>query len=219
MYPWYQRDLDAGLLTLDRARELLENLWIKMNELIKLRDLTGSKAFGGYPLFQNLIVGGVDEYGRDASNELSFLYMEVTRELKLPQPSFSVRWHAGTPRRFMTEAASVVKGGFGMPAFFNDEVIIPMMLDMGYSFDEARNYAEVGCVEPQTAGTTEGYYPSGFMNLSKVLELTLNNGTNPLTGNPIGVQTGEDFDNFADFYEAYLTQLGYFCDLMADAIN
>ncbi|WP_321992573.1 glycyl radical protein [Marispirochaeta aestuarii] len=219
MYPWYRRDLDAGLLTRDRGKELLENLWIKMNELIKLRDLRGSKAFGGYPLFQNIIVGGVDEYGRDASNELSFLCMEVTRELKLPQPSFSVRWHAGTPRRFMTEAASVVKGGFGMPAFFNDEVIIPMMLDMGYSFDEARNYTEVGCVEPQTAGTTEGYYPSGFMNLSKVLELTLNNGTNPLTGNRIGVQTGEDFDNFADFYEAYLTQLGYFCDLMADAIN
>jgi pyruvate formate-lyase/glycerol dehydratase family glycyl radical enzyme len=219
MYPYYREDLDSGRLTRTGARELLENLWIKMNELMKLRDLTGSKAFGGYPLFQNLIVGGLDTNGRDASNELSYLCMEVTRELKLPQPSVSVRWHAGTPRRFMTEAAAVVKGGFGMPAFFNDEVIVPMMLDMGYSFDEARNYAEVGCVEPQAAGTTEGYYPSGFMNLSKVLELTLNNGVNPMSGTRLGPETGTDFSGFEDFYQAYLRQLGFFCDLMADAIN
>ena len=119
--PWYRRDLDSGRLTRAEARELLENLWIKMNELMKLRDKTGSKAFGGYPLFQNLIVGGVDREGKDAANELSYLCMEVTRELKLPQPSLSVRWHTGTGHRFMAEAASVVKAGFGMPAFFNDE--------------------------------------------------------------------------------------------------
>ncbi len=219
LFPFYRQDIDSGLLTRDRAQELLENVWIKLNEIMKLRDRIGSKAFGGYPLFQNLIVGGVDRDGRDAANDLSYLCMEVTRNLKLPQPSFSVRWHLGTDRRFMREAASIVKAGFGMPAFFNDEVIVPILLDLGYSLEEARNYAEVGCVEPQAAGTTEGYYPAGFLNLSKVLEITLNNGINPLTGSRLGPATGEDFAGFEEFREAWYRQLGHFCDLQADAIN
>lgn len=219
LYPFYEKDLGMGRITREEAKELLENVWIKMNEIIKLRDRTGSKAFGGYPMFQNLIVGGINEDGKDATNDLSYLCMEVTRDLKLPQPSFSVRWNLGVDREYMCAAAEIVKAGFGMPAFFNDEVIVPMLLSIGYSLGEAREYAEVGCVEPQAAGTTEGYYPAGFLNLAKVLEITLHNGINPVSGNRLGLETGEDFGTFESFYNAYLQQLDYFCDLQVDAVN
>jgi formate C-acetyltransferase len=219
MFPYYEADLREGRLTREEAKEITANLWIKLNEIIKLRDKTGSKAFGGYPMFQNLIVGGVDENGRDRANDLSYLCMEVTRELKLPQPSFSVRWHKGAPKEYMRAAAEIVRAGIGMPAFFNDEVIIPMLEGLGYTKAEACNYAEVGCVEPQAPGTTEGYYPSGFLNLCKVLEITLNNGINPVSGNPLGLQTGSGFESFDEFYAAFKKQLEYFCRLMAGAID
>jgi formate C-acetyltransferase len=219
MFPFYAADLREGRLTREAAKEITANLWIKLNEIIKLRDRTGSKAFGGYPMFQNLIVGGVDADGRDCTNDLSFLCMEVTRELRLPQPSLSVRWHGGAPKAFMRAAAEVVRAGTGMPAFFNDEVIVPMLEGMGYTRKEARDYAEVGCVEPQAPGTTEGYYPSGFLNLGKVLELTLNNGANPVSGNLLGPQTGSAFETFEDFYAAFKKQLACFCRRMAGAID
>jgi formate C-acetyltransferase len=219
MFAFYEADIREGRLTREGAGEITENLWLKFNEIIKVRDRTGSRAFGGYPMFQNLIVGGVDEAGRDSVNDLTFLCMEVTRRLKLPQPSLSVRWHRGAPARYMREAVEVVRAGIGMPSFFNDEVIIPLMQSMGYTLEEARNYAEVGCVEPQAAGTTEGYYPSGFLNLAKVLEITLNNGCNPVTGSRIGLKTGESFADFEGFYAAFHKQLAHFCRLMANAIN
>jgi formate C-acetyltransferase len=219
MFPYYEADLRAGRITREFAKEITENIWVKLNEIIKVRDKTGSKAFGGYPMFQNLIVGGVDENGRDCVNDLSYLCMEVTRELKLPQPSFSVRWHSGAPREYMRAAAEIVRAGIGMPAFFNDGVIVPMLEDLGYTRAEARGYAEVGCVEPQAPGTTEGYYPSGFLNLGKVLEITLNNGVNPVSGNMLGLQTGSGFETFEDFYAAFKRQLGYFCRLQAAAID
>jgi formate C-acetyltransferase len=219
MFPFYEADLREGRLGRETAKEITENLWIKLNEIIKLRDKIGSKAFGGYPMFQNLIVGGVDKDGRDCANDLTFLCMEVTRELRLPQPSFSVRWHAGASREYMRAAAEIVRAGTGMPAFFNDELIVPMLEDMGYTQEEARNYAEVGCVEPQAPGTTEGYYPAGFLNLAKVLELTLHGGRDPVSGRRLGLGTPDSFDSFPAFYAAFREQLRYFCGLMADAIN
>jgi len=219
MFPFYEADLREKRLTAEEAKEITENLWIKFNEIIKVRDKTGSKAFGGFPMFQNLIVGGVDKDGRDSANVFSFLCMEVTRELKLPQPSFSVRWHRGATTEYMRAAAEIVRTGIGMPSFFNDEVIIPMLTGLGYTQEEACNYAEVGCVEPQAPGTTEGYYPSGFMNLCKILELTLYGGNNPLTGRPQGLKTPLSFDSFDAFYAAFREQLRYFCGLMAGAID
>ena len=219
MFPYYSADLREQRLTREAAKEITGNLWIKLNEIIKIRDKTGSKAFGGFPMFQNLIVGGVDKDGKDCVNDLSYLCMEVTRELKLPQPSFSVRWHRGASPEYMQAAAEIVRTGIGMPSFFNDEVIIPMLMGLGYTKEEACNYAEVGCVEPQAPGTTEGYYPSGFMNLCKILEITLYGGNNPLTGRSQGLKTPLLFDSFDGFYVAFKEQLRYFCRLMAGAID
>ena len=219
MFPYYEADLRDGRLTRDEAKEITENLWIKLNEIIKVRDKKGSKAFGGFPMFQNLIVGGMDKDGADRANDLSYLCMEITRELKLPQPSLSVRWHRGVSPEYTRAAAEIVRAGIGMPSFFNDEVIIPMLQTMGYTREEAYNYAEVGCVEPQAPGTTEGYYPSGFMNLCKILELTLYGGHNPVTDRPLGLKTPLVFDCFEGFYAAFKEQLRYFCRLMAGAID
>lgn len=219
LFPYYRQDLEAGRITQESAAELLENVWVKLNEINKLRDKVGSKAFGGYPMFQNLIVGGVDADGKDATNDLSYLCMQVTRQLRLPQPSLSLRWHTAAGRRLLHEAAGVVRAGVGMPAFFNDEVIVPILLDIGCSLEEARDYAEVGCVEPQAAGKTDGYYPAGFLNLAKVLELTLHNGTNPISGSAIGIAGGADFSDYSAFQRAYFAQLEHFCGLMATSVN
>lgn len=198
MMPLYEADLAAGRLTRDRAQELLDCLWIKFNEIMKVRDRMASIGFGGYPLFQNLIVGGQDAEGRDSTSELSYLCLDATRRIRLPQPSLSVRVHGGSPPEFLRAAADLAREGLGLPAFFNDDAIIPVLQNMGVPLSEARGYAEVGCVEPQVPGRTNGYYPAGFLNLGKLLSLTLHNGMDPLTGERLGV-VDPDFHGFGSY--------------------
>ena len=219
MYPYYRRDVDEGRLTRDEALELLEWLYIKFNEVNKIRDRVGTLAFGGYPMFQNLIVGGVDASGKDATNDLSILCLEAGCALQMPQPSLSVRWHDKMDRRLMEKCCELTQTGIGMPAFFNDEAIIPLLQKTGASLEEARDYAEVGCVEPQVPGKSEGLYSGGFMNLCKILEITLNNGVNPNTGTEYTLKTGLHFETFEQFYEAYRKQLEHFVALQANADN
>jgi pyruvate formate-lyase/glycerol dehydratase family glycyl radical enzyme len=221
MAPFCVADLRTGRLDRDRALELLDCLWVKFNEVMKLRDQTASIGFGGYPLFQNLIVGGQTPEGRDATNELSYLCLEAARRTRLPQPSLSVRVHGGTPPEFLLAAADLAREGLGLPAFFNDEVIVPVLLNMGVPLAEARNYAEVGCVEPQVPGRTNGYYPAGFLNLGKVLNLALNNGTDPTSGARLGY-CDPDFHEFRGYDEvvrALEQQLDQAIRLMVIGIN
>lgn len=221
MFPFFQADLAEGRLDRPRVQELLDCLWIKFNEVLKLRDKTSSRGFGGYPMFQNLIVGGQTPEGCDATNELSYLCLEATRRTRLPQPSLSVRIHAGTPREFVKAAAELAREGLGMPAFFNDEAIIPVLLQMGVYLDEARGYAEVGCVEPQAPGKTNGYYTGGYLNLGKVLSLALNNGTDPVSGIRVG-QMDPHFRGFASYEDvvgALNKQLEYVIRLMVTGDN
>lgn len=219
MYEYYKKDIEEGVISKEFAEELVQCLWIKFNEVNKIRNEVSSKAFGGYPMFQNLIVGGVDKHGEDATNELSELFIKVTGEIAMPQPSLSIRYHNGTPDRFLSKACELAKKGLGTPAFFNDEVIIPMLLSSGCTVEEARDYAEVGCVEPQVQGKTEGFYTGGFLNSSKVLEITLNNGVNPITGSKLGLSTGNEFNTFEEFYDAYKAQLNHFVELQCIADN
>ena len=217
-YRCYQHDLAAGK-TMEDCEELLGCLWVKFAEIGKLRDAMGSLAFGGYPMFQNLIVGGMDENGNDASNEVSLLCCKVTAELKLSQPSLSVRWHENSTPELKRAAAEVARSGIGMPAYFNDEAIIPILRGIGCSLKEARNYCEVGCVEPHVAGRMEGMYSTGFTNLCKVLEMTLFNGEDPVRGVKAGIEVGTQFDDFESFYQAYLKQQDYIMGLHAMAVN
>ena len=203
MYPYFENT--------PREKELLECLWIKFNEINKVRDKAGSLAFGGYPMFQNLIVGGCGPHG-DQSNLLSLLCLNVTRELRLPQPSMSVRIHDGSPQEFLTAAARLVQAGIGMPAYFNDEVIFGVLKNLGCREDEVYDYAEVGCVEPQVQGTTQGFYNGGFLNLAKCLELALTDGRDPVTGKQVGPRTGNlvDFASLEQVLDAYRQQVEYF---------
>lgn len=221
MWPYLKADLAAGRIDETRAQNLLNALWIKFNEIMKLRDQSGSVAFGGYPLFQNLIVGGQTVDGTDATNQLSFLCLEATRQTRLPQPSLSVRIHANTPVEFFDAAAALAKEGLGMPAFFNDEAIIPVLLEMGVKLDHARDYAEVGCVEPQAPGRTNGYYPAGFLNLGQVVSLALNNGRDPSSGRAIGRVDAETkaMTTFEKVFSAFTDQVDHFIDMMVTGIN
>ncbi|MCK7490280.1 MAG: hypothetical protein MZU79_08905 [Anaerotruncus sp.] len=198
MAPLYEADIAKRNLDRARALELLDCLWIKFNEIMKLWDKTASIGFGGYPLFQNLIVGGQAVDGGDVTNDLSYLCLEATRRTRLPQPSLSVRVHHGTPPEFLRASGDLAREGLGLPAFFNDDAIVPVLQNMGVPLEEARGYAEVGCVEPQVPGRTNGYYPAGFLNLGKVLTLALHNGTDPMTGEQLG-PADPGFDGFARY--------------------
>jgi formate C-acetyltransferase len=146
LYPLFTKDVESGALSMDRAFEILCCLWLKVTEFSKLRDWDNTVAFVGNPLFQNLTIGGQTLSGQDAVNELSYLSLACTKKLSMTQPSLTVRWFSGTSDLFMKEAVKVIRKVGSLPSFFNDEIIIPAMLNIGYSYEDANNYAMVGCV-------------------------------------------------------------------------
>jgi len=218
MYPYLVMD---KAITTEKAQELLDLLYVKFSEINKVRDEGSTKAFGGYPMFQNLIVGGVDREGEDATNELSYMCLQATANTKLYQPSISIRVHSDTPAELYRKAAEVSRLGLGMPAYYNDRFIIPALLSRGLTREDARDYGIIGCVEPQVAGKTEGWHDAAFFNMAKILELALNNGVDPLTGRRMGPETGE-LDGFASYDEvmkAYGTQMKHFVKLLVISDN
>jgi len=219
IYPYYKKDIDSGKLTVPQAQELLDCLWVKFNDINKVRDEGSTKAFGGYPMFQNLIVGGQDSNGLDATNELSIACLEATAHTKLPQPSISVRVWNKSPDSLLFKSAEVSRLGLGMPAYYNDEVVIPALTGRGVSLADARDYGMIGCVEPQKGGKTEGWHDSAFFNMAKVLEITLNNGKEG--GVQLGPKTGEftKFKTFDALMNAYQIQMEYFVKRLINAAN
>jgi len=215
MYPYYKNDN----ITMEKAQELLDCLWVKFNDINKVRDEGSTKAFGGYPMFQNLIVGGQSIDGKDDTNDLSFMCLTATQHTRLPQPSISIRVWNKTPDELLLRAAEVTRLGLGMPAYYNDEVIIPSLTSHGVSLEDARDYGIIGCVEPQKGGKTEGWHDAAFFNTAKVLEITINNGMEK--GKQLGLMTGEftSFTSFDSFMDAYKKQMEYFVKLLANADN
>ncbi|MCM3700671.1 glycyl radical protein [Paenibacillus macerans] len=219
MYPYYKQDIERGTLRHEEAQELLDCLWVKLNEINKIRDEASSKAFGGYPMFQNLVVGGQNEEGLDATNELSFACLEATAHVKLPQPSVSIRVWNRTPDELLLKAAEVSRLGLGLPAYYNDEVIIPALVSRSVSLADARDYGLIGCVEPQKGGKTEGWHDAAFFNLPKVMEFVIGNGT--VNGKKAGIATGDfaSFTSLDEIMEAYRKQMEHFVNLLAQADN
>lgn len=220
LWPFYQNDLQAGRITPQYAKELLSCFWIKVTELIKIRDQFYSEAFSGFPLFQVAMVGGVDDEGNDATNELSYLILDVVASVRTTQPSISLRYHEKTPPTFLTAACKVVKAGLGIPAFVNDGVVIPKMILRGATLGEARNYA-TNCIEPEIPGMTDSRAHSGYVNFGKCMELALNDGVDPTTGKQIGPRTGlvPDFKSFEDVRQAVFVQIKNAIDLIETAYN
>lgn len=219
MYPYYKKDLEMGLITQEQAQELIDCIWVKLNDLNKCRDAGSAEGFAGYSLFQNLIAGGQTKDGLDATNELSFMTIHATMHVGLPQPSFSVRVWNGTPHEFMLEAARLTRMGYGLPAYYNDEVIIPSLLSRGLTMEDARDYNIIGCVEPQKSGKTEGWHDAAFFNMCRVMELTFHNGYD--NGVLVGIKTGEveDFKTYEEFFDAYRRQMEYMIKLLVNADN
>ena len=156
MYPYYQKDIEEGKITREFAQELIDCIWVKLNDLNKARDAASAEGFAGYSLFQNLIVGGQNEEGLDVTNDLSFMCIEASMHVALPQPSLSVRVWNGTPNELLLKAAELTRTGIGLPAYYNDEVIIPALMNRGVSLKDARDYNIIGCVEPQKAERQKG---------------------------------------------------------------
>jgi formate C-acetyltransferase len=212
LYPFFVKDTDSDTLDIESAFEIMSCLWLKVTEFSKLRDWDNTVAFVGNPLFQNLTIGGQTLNGQDAVNELSYLSLACTKKLSMTQPSLTVRWYAGTSDVFMKEAVKVIKRVGSLPAFFNDEVIIPSMLNIGYSYEDAINYAMVGCVEPAPHGQIGGRYGAGFPNFAKWAELAVNGGKDPRTGLALAPLDGDltSFRDFDELMDAFIVQLEFF---------
>ena len=220
LWPYYQKGLNSGGLTREEALELVECFFIKSLELNKVREWGATEYMTGYSMFQTLTIGGQTPGGEDATNELSYLALEATAQLKVTEPTTVVRIHSGTPEDFFLEAVrTLMEHGGGLPAFFNDDVGIPLLLNtgQGMSLAEARDWAIMGCVEPVVPGkfnnATGGVCQ---INLLKLLELTLNNGVNPDTGLALCPGRGKlgEVESFDQLWEAYREQLVYYASFI-----
>lgn len=183
IYPYLKTDLEKGAITEDQAVELLTNLWIKTLTVNKVRSQAHTFSSAGSPLYQNVTIGGQTRDKKDAVNPLSYLVLRSVAQTKLPQPNLTVRYHAGLDNRFMSECIEVMKLGFGMPAFNNDEIIIPSFMKVGVTEADAYDYSAIGCVETAVPGKW-GYRCTGmsYMNFPKILMIAMNDGIDPVSG-------------------------------------
>lgn len=206
MYPYLKADLEKDAMTEDKAVELLTNLWIKTLTINKVRSQAHTYSSAGSPLYQNVTVGGQTKDKKDAVNTLSFLILRSVAQTKLPQPNLTVRYHAGLNREFMDEAIEVMKLGFGMPAFNNDEVIIPSFIKFGVAEEDAYDYSAIGCVETAVPGKW-GYRCTGmsYMNFPKILMIAMNDGIDPVSNRRFTKGYGyfKNMKTFAELEDAW----------------
>jgi pyruvate formate-lyase/glycerol dehydratase family glycyl radical enzyme len=235
MYPFFKKDIKDGIATREFCQELIENFFIKIWDLNKLRSHVLIKTFGnGGVGGQCLTLGGIDRDGKDATNELTFMGVDAHVHIRIPTPWLAVRMHAGTPWELKVKVANAIRLGTGEPKIFNDDVAIPSMLSSFTDIKDARDYQVVGCVEPDATGKSYGWKDCGHMNMAKVLELAMNNGRcidcGPncmrwakcgAIGEKLGLETGslETFKTFDEVLNAYDRQMKYFCDRQIAVLN
>lgn len=183
LYPYYQRDIEAGRITRAQALELLSNLWIKSLTINKVRSQAHTLSSAGSPMYQNVTIGGQTPEKRDAVNDFSFVVLQSIAQTRLTQPNLTVRYHKNIDKRFFDECIEVVKLGFGMPAFNNDEIIIPSFISYGVKEEDAYNYSAIGCVETAVPGKW-GYRCTGmsYMNFPRILLVAMNDGIDLTSG-------------------------------------
>jgi formate C-acetyltransferase len=221
LYPFYRQGLEAGSLTRDQAEELLQCFWIKFNNQPAPPKVGVTAAESStYTDFAQINVGGVKEDGSDAVNEVTYLMLDVIEEMRLLQPSSSIQVSKKSPDRFVKRAGRIIRTGFGQPSVFNTDLIVQELVRMGKTVADARNGGSSGCIEVGAFGK-ENYNLTGYFNMPKVLELTLNNGVDPRTGQRIGLETGDprQFRTFDEFFEAYRQQVNYFIGIKVRGNN
>ncbi|UCF06966.1 MAG: glycyl radical protein [bacterium] len=215
LLPFYRKGIADGTLTEERARELLQSFWVKFNNQ-PAPPKVGVTALESntYTDFCLINLGGVTEDGEAATNELTYLILDVIEEMRLLQPSSMVQISRKSPQAFLERALRIVRTGYGQPSIFNTEAIIQELVRQGKTITDARNGGSSGCVETGAFGK-ESYILTGYLNLPKILEITLHNGTDPRTGTCIGLETGpvDEFRTFDGFYGAFERQLRHFIDI------
>lgn len=220
LFPYYEYSRRNGM-SLDEALEITECLWLKFNQLVYLRNSNSARYFAGFPIGFNVAIGGQNPDGSDASNDLSYLFLQAQSHLLLPQPNLSLRMYENSPEELLSAASNVIKLGSGMPQVFNDEAVIPALEAHGISHEDAVNYAIVGCVELTTHGNSLAWSDAAMFNLMKALELTLNGGVDMLTGAKTGLDLGDltSYETYEDLETAFSRQIDYFMDRMYECIS
>jgi formate C-acetyltransferase len=215
LLPFYKKDIEEGRLTPESAKELLQAFWVKFNNQPAPPKVgVTAQESNTYTDFCLINMGGLKENGEDAVNELSYILLDVIEEMRLLQPSSMIQVSKKNPDQFIKRALKIIKTGYGQPSIFNTDSIVQELVRQGKSIIDARNGGASGCVESGAFGK-ESYILTGYFNLVKVLEITLNNGINPRTGKKLGIETGDpnNFKTYEELFEAYSKQLNHFIDI------
>ena len=221
LYPFYKKGLEDGSLTREQAEELLQCLWVKFNNQPAPPKVgVTAEESATYTDFANINLGGLRSDGSDGVNEASYLLLDVIDEIRLTQPSSNIQLSKKSPDRFLKRACEIIRKGWGQPSIFNADLVVEELVRQGKSIEDARSGGTSGCVETGCFGK-EAYILTGYMNLPKILEVTVNNGIDPRTGKKIGLETGDptQFTSFEELFDAFTRQLKHFVDIKTKGNN
>ena len=209
MYPYYETDIQKENLSKGEIFELIQCFWIKLSELTKIRPTVDANLFPGYPMFQNLTIGGQTRERKDVENDLTYFCLSAQATVRQVQPNLTARVFKRTSDEYLHACAELIKMGMGFPSLFNDEIILLAMVNRGVKLEDALDYCLVGCVEPSVQGKFGGRYGAGLTNLTKILEVALHGGKDPRSGIALNPQEKDlsTFTSFNDVMEAYETQI------------
>jgi len=219
--PFYEAEIAAGTLSREQAKELLCCFWIKVNNHPAPPKVgITARESGTYNDFTNINIGGITSEGKDGVSDVSYLMLEVVEELHILQPGNSVHISSVTPDRFLQAACKVIRQGHGYPSIFNPDIYVEELLRQGKTLKDAREGGCSGCIEVGAFGK-EAYVLTGYLNVPKVLEVTLNNGVDPVTGKLAGIKTGNpcDFTSYDELYGAFVAQLNFLVDTKVRVSN
>ncbi|MBI4330781.1 MAG: DUF3029 family protein [Chloroflexi bacterium] len=220
LYPFYEKDIQEGKISRQEAAEFLASFWVKVNESVDFKNPLQVDAAEKLNSQCNATIAGVDADGRDATNELSYLILEVERQMKLVQPNVALRYHDGLAQEFLVRAVEVTREVSGKPMFVNDKIaILNLCSRWGVSLSDARDWVTIGCGDIYPSNAVQ--HGNGRFNLAKVLQITFNNGIDPRTGKRLGIATGDarNFNSFKELCEALQKQYSFFIKDLCDLTN
>lgn len=219
LYEYYKKSVLDGDMAVEDAEELLAAFYIKCTEVLKLRDSFDSLAFAAYPMWQQMVIGGLKRDGSDATNELTHSVFKAWDLVKTVQPTMAMRIHDDTPEDLMNLALGYVQKGYAIPAFYNDNLVTKLLQNKGATVEDSRDWTCHGCVEPYVQGKSDGRPNVGYVNAAKCIELVLNNGWDPVAKCEMGLKTGDPstFTSIKDFEDALHKQIVHFVEIMCDA--
>lgn len=217
LYPYYRSDIDNNIITKDEAQEILDCLWIKVAELSLFQDEVTAQFAAGYCITVQVTAGGIDRFGNDAVNDLSYQVIQATMDVKLKEPNLSIRYNISkNPDSFLRKGIEAIRMGLTMPAIYHDDAGIRMLLNKGVPLSEAWDWTPCGCVETNLSGRMKQYTDMADVNMGGIIEMALNDGVSRKTGKRVSISTGDaaNFKTFNDFFDAVKAHMRYFVDVV-----